>query len=110
MFPTEVSRRAAIFGANSSVGVEVCNSYLAAGHSVRALYKQDSSTSSVLATSSGLEAVQCDLADLDPVGGPANANADTDFLIFLASIATPSHLEHLDVPLERTLAIGALSN
>lgn len=111
MSTAQIPRKVAVFGASSSVGVEACKLYLAAGHSVRAHYKRDSTTLSLLAANSDLEAVQCDLGNLDSVRELANANKDADILIFLASLAKPSRLEHLDVPhLERTLAIGALSN
>ena len=111
MATAQVPRKVAVFGASSPVGVEVCELYLAAGHSVRAHYKRNSSTLSTLTASSRLESVPCDLTHLDSVRELADANTDADILIFLASLAAPSHLEHLDVPhLERTLAIGALSN
>ena len=100
-----------VIGASSTVGVEVCKRYLTAGHLVTAHFNSSLPALSTLAPNSRLEPVQCDLADLSSVRELANANTDTDILIFLASLATPSHLENIDVSqLERALAVGALSN
>lgn len=100
-----------VIGASSTVGVEVCKRYLTAGHLVTAHFNSSLPALSTLAPHSRLEPVQCDLADLSSVRELANANTDTDILIFLASLATPSHLENIDVSqLERALAVGALSN
>lgn len=100
-----------VIGASSTVGVEVCKRYLTAGHLVTAHFNSSLSALSTLASHSRLEPVQCDLADLSSVREFANANTDADILIFLASLATPSYLENIDVSqLERTLAVGALSN
>ena len=58
-----------------------------------------------------LNLVQCDLADLNAVSELAQAHTDCDVAVFLASLAEPSRLENIDVSqLERTLAVGALSN
>lgn len=58
-----------------------------------------------------MKLVQCDLADLNAVSELAQAHTDCDVAVFLASLAEPSHLENIDVSqLERTLAVGALSN
>ena len=58
-----------------------------------------------------LELAQCDLADLNAVSELAQAHTDCDVAVFLASLAKPSRLENIDVSqLERTLAVGALSN
>lgn len=100
-----------VIGASSTVGVEVCKRYLTAGHLVTAHFNSSLPALSTLAPHGRLEPVQCDLADLSSVRELANANTDTDILIFLASLATPSHLENIDVSqLERALAVGALSN
>ena len=100
-----------VIGASSTVGVEVCKRYLTAGHLVTAHFNSSLPALSTLAPHSRLEPVQCDLADLSSVRELANANTDTDILIFLASLATPSHLENIDVSqFERALAVGALSN
>lgn len=100
-----------VIGASSTVGVEVCKRYLTAGHLVTAHFNSNFSALSTLEPHSRLEPVQCDLADLSSVRELANASTDAEILIFLASLATPSHLENIDVSqLERTLAVGALSN
>lgn len=58
-----------------------------------------------------LNLVQCDLADLNAVSQLAQAHTDCDVAIFLASLAVPSCLEKIDLSqLERTMAVGALSN
>lgn len=58
-----------------------------------------------------LNLVQCDLADLNAVSRLAQSHTDADILIFLASLASPSRLENIGfAQVERTLAVGALSN
>jgi NAD(P)-dependent dehydrogenase (short-subunit alcohol dehydrogenase family) len=86
--------------------------FLAAGHFVTAHFHENSSAfSNISSPDKHLETVRCDLSDLDSVRELANANADADILIFLASVARPSHLENIDLAqVERTLAVGALSN
>ena len=105
----QAPRKVVVIGASSTVGVEVCKRYLTAGHLVTAHFNSSLPALSTLAPHSRLEPVQCDLADLSSVRELANANTDTDILIFLASLATPSHLENIDVSqFERALAVGGL--
>lgn len=111
MFTAQAHRKVVVIGASSTVGVEVCKRYLTAGHRVTAHFNSDLSALSALTPHTHLEPVQCDLADLGSVRELANANTDADILIFLAALATPSHLENIDVSqFEQTLAVGALSN
>ena len=112
MLPVETPRKALITGASSAIGLELCRRYLSAGHSVVAQYfENQSALASEFASESRLVPVQCDLADLPSVSRLGKAHTDCDIAVFLASIATPSTLESIDLPqFERTLAVGALSN
>ena len=112
MLPVETPRKALITGASSAIGLELCRRYLSAGHSVVAQYFENQSVlASEFASETRLVPVQCDLADLPSVSRLGNAHTDCDIAVFLASIATPSTLESIDLPqFERTLAVGALSN
>lgn len=107
-----VPRKVMVLGASSAIGVEVCRRYLAAGHSVMGhFHSNPSALSSLSLPNDRLQLVQCDLADLESVRNLAENNTDADILVFLASIAKSSRLEQFDVPqLERSLAVGALSN
>ncbi|MDA9802777.1 SDR family oxidoreductase [bacterium] len=111
MFIAQAPRKVVVIGASSTVGVEVCKRYLTAGHLVTAHFNSSLSKLSTLEPHSRLVPVRCDLTDLDSVRAFAETNTDADILIFLASFATPSQLENIDLSqLERALAVGALSN
>ncbi len=112
VLPEETPRKALITGASSAIGLELCRRYLSAGHSVVAQYfENQSALASEFASESRLVPVQCDLADLPSVSRLGKAHTDCDIAVFLASIATPSTLENIDLPqFERALAVGALSN
>ena len=107
----QAPRKVVVIGASSTVGVEVCKRYLTAGHLVTAHFNSNLSALSTLKPKSRLKSVQCDLANLDAVRELAKANTDADVLIFLAAVGETSHLEKInEEQLERTLAVGALSN
>jgi len=105
-------RKVLVTGASSAIGVEVCRRYLSTGLSVVAHYFEgEEALTSQFPSESRLELLRCDLADLSAVSQVAQAHVDSDIAVFLASLAAPSSLEHLDTSqLERAMAIGALSN
>ena len=105
-------RKVLITGASSAIGLEACRRYLSAGHSVVAHYFENRAPlTDEFPSEPRLKLLQCDLADLNAVSELAQAHTDCDVAVFLASLAESSHLENIDVSqLERTLAVGALSN
>jgi len=111
--PTPQSpRKVLITGASSAIGLEACRRYLSAGHSVVAHYFENRTPlTDEFPSEPRLNLVQCDLADLGSVSQLARTYADCDVAVFLASLAEPSRLEEIDLSqLERTLAVGTLSN
>ena len=111
--PTRPSpRKVLITGASSAIGLETCRRYLSAGYSVVAQYFENWETlTDAFPSEPCLSIVQRDLADLNAVSELAQAHTDCDVAVFLASLAETSRLENIDVSqLERTLAVGALSN
>ena len=111
--PTPQSpRRVLITGASSAIGLETCRRYLSAGHSVVAHYfANPAAITNKFTSEPRLNLVQCDLSDLNAVSEFAQAHTDCDVAVFLASMAEFSRLENANMSqLERTLAVGALSN
>ena len=90
----------------------MCRRYLSAGFSVVAQsFQHDGVLTAQFPSEPQLKVVQCDLADLDAASQLAQTHTDADILIVLTALAAPSSLEHIDVAqLERTIAIGTLSN
>ena len=105
-------RRALIFGASSTIGLVVCDRYLAAGYEVLAHYGSHGEQLELKAAQQPLmSCVKVDLSDLSAVADFTNALAPLDVLVFLAAHATPSHLENLNPELvEHSLRVGCLSN
>ena len=108
----QLPRKVLITGASSAIGLETCRRYLSAGCSVVGQYLQGrSAITDDFPSEQRLSLLQCDLSDLNAVSELAQAHTDCDVAVFLASLAEPSRLENIDVSqLERTLAVGALSN
>lgn len=105
-------RRALVLGASSAIGQAVCSRYLDAGFEVVAHFAHKPAALAQMATAGGsITPVQCDLTDLDAAAALGKAHTDVDALVFLAALATPTHLDSLDRSLLlQSINVGALSN